>query len=86
MFNYYKKPKQTRISYKRLTDAVEEWNKLHNLQYLDKGYLKVGNDGNVHWLQYLTKQGQTCCNNIDGTDGSLKSCYQRLNWLTPRLD
>lgn len=85
MFNYTK-PKKTRITYKRLTDAVEAWNKTHNLNYRDKGWLAVGNDGNVHWLQYITKQGQTCVNQVSGTDGTLKSCYQLLGYLEPQKD
>jgi hypothetical protein len=74
--------KKTRISYKKLTDAVNQWNTENNLQYLDKGFVKVGNDGNVHWLQYLTEQGATKCKNVSDTDGSLKSCYNRLTYLS----
>jgi hypothetical protein len=74
--------KQTRISYKKLTDAVDFWNQENNLKYRDKGFVKVGNDSNVHWLEYLTEQGATKANNISGTDGSLKSCYQRITYLS----
>ncbi len=74
--------KKTRITYKKLTIAVDYWNKQNNLKYLDKGFIRITNDGSVHWLIYLTEQGATKAMNISGTDGTLKSCYNRLVYLS----
>lgn len=74
---------KTRFSYKSLCSAVDEWNERHGLKYRDKGFLMVKNDGSVHWLAYIWKQGETSEISIGGTDGSLKSCMQRLRYLQP---
>jgi len=67
-----------RVTYKRLLQAVEEWNQNNGLKYLDKGFLMVKNDGNVHWLGQISRQGHTGEINVPFTNGTLRSCWERV--------
>lgn len=50
----------------------------NGLKYLDKGFLMVKNDGNVHWLGQISRQGHTGEINVPFTNGTLRSCWERV--------
>ena len=75
--------KKYRITYSRLCAAVEEWNKQHGLTRDKKGFMVVRNDGNIHWLAYIFKDGSTATTDYPLADGTLRGCYNLLRLLTP---
>lgn len=69
-----------RITYKRLEEKIDDWNKSYGLVYRDKGFLKVTNDGPFHELVQINKQGTTGCDNLhlSDRDGTIKSCFHAI--------
>lgn len=67
---------KTRVTYNLLTKKVDAYNKKNNLSYKDKGYLSLANDGGVYWLNEIV--AGTSTKSLDGTDGSLRSCWLRV--------
>ncbi len=72
-----------RITYKRLCEAVSEWNKHYGLTRDKRGFMLVLNDGNVHWLGYILKDGSTAHHNFKLVDGTIRGCYNLIDSLTP---
>lgn len=67
-----------RVTYKRLLQAVADWNKDNGLRPRDKGYLKVRNDWNTYWLGQISRQGRTSEIDVPFTSGTLRSCWERV--------
>lgn len=78
--------KTYRITYNRLCKAVDEWNKEHGLEPGKRGFMRVSNDGNVHWLSGCLKDGSTAQNDYPLADGTLRGCFNLLKFLTPFTD
>lgn len=71
-----------RITYKKLTQAIDQWNADNTLVYKDKGFLLVGNDGNVHWLQQIMFQGTSAVKKCNlPTNGTCRSCYEHIRFV-----
>lgn len=72
-----------RITYKALCKRIDEWNADHGLEYRDKGFLAVKNDGETHWLAQIVHQGETAVKEVCGgiTDGTIRSCYRAIPYV-----
>lgn len=73
----------SRITYRMLCERIEAWNKEHGFAYRNKGYLKVTNDGPVHLLGRISRQGGTGLSMEHGGDGTIRSCYEQIPHLEP---
>jgi len=73
--------RRKRITYKALTDKVDEWNKFYGLKHGDLGLLVVTNNGNVHELCQVLRQGSSALRNLHLSDrnGSVRSCYEAID-------
>lgn len=69
--------KQQRLSYNRVQAMVDEWNKSHGLEYRNKGFLVLKNDGKHHYLAQINKEGGTGMREIP-THGSLRDCVNAM--------
>ena len=73
-----------RITYKALTEKVDEWNKFYGLEHGDLGLLVVTNNGNVHELCQVLRQDSSALRNLHLSDrnGSVRSCYEAIDGLS----
>ncbi len=70
--------KQTRLSEKKVQKIIDEWNAEHKLEYRQKGFLMLKNDGNHRFLTQILKDGGTGQREIL-TDGSLRDCLNQMS-------
>ena len=75
--------KRTRITYKMLCGAIDEWNRKSGFGTRQRGYLGLANDAGVHWLTQISADGTAACDTLSGTDGTIRSCWERLLALPP---
>lgn len=79
--------KRSRVTYKRVQAAVAAWNTASGFVWLGvgkgytRGYMELLNDGDVHFLGQISHEGTTRHLSLIGTDGSLRSCLQRIQGL-----
>jgi len=68
---------KTRLSEKKVQKIIDEWNAERGLEYRQKGFLMLKNDGNHRFLTQILRDGGTGQREIL-TDGSLRDCLDQI--------
>lgn len=73
-----------RITFKALSEAVDEWNEAHGFKYGDVGFLEVNNNAENVWLSTHCRPNCGAVRDVPGSYGKgPRTAFTVLQYLKP---